>query len=274
MNKKILFFICAVQCVAVMPGFGAIAVKKAAPVATQSASAASSAASLLPAVLGLVSDVQQLNAKQKALTTECIPSSQEIQFVDNMVKEWAKVGAMTADEAQVRLGRSRCSDATSGYANSVNQAAGTGNDEFLCYNWFSGAGNEGTVWYGFPKVGKAEYCKDGSPLSMCGKNDRETVSDIYDIFNLIDFGVADYTQSEATMAARLITKIDECSYSKVSGKKRALWGEFLIDTMGSVGQKTNTASIMDAVQGVAGVAGGTGGGLQSLQSIANQLMNK
>ncbi len=266
MNKKILLLVALVLCAAGVDASAAISVKKAAPVATQESSVAAGAASLLPTVLGLVSNVQQLNAQQKALTTECMPSSQEIQFVDNMVKEWAKTGAMTAEDVQRQLRRRPCSSAVGGYANSVQVAAGTDAD-IICYDWFAGTGNEGMVWYGFPKVGKATYCKDGSPT--CSEKNRETVSDIYDIFNLVNFSAEDYTKTEATMAAKLIAKIDECSYSKVSEKKREMWGGFLIETMGGLGQKTNTGTIMDAVENVTG-----GGGLQSLGAIATQLMNK
>ncbi len=269
MNKKLLTLFCAVQFAAVMPAMAAVSIKKAAPVATQEASVGAGAASLLPTVLGLVSNVQQLNAKQKALTTECMPSSQEIQFVDNMMKEWAKTGAMTADEAAIRLGRRPCSGAVGGYESQVRRHAGTGSIEDVCFDWFGGTGNDGMVWERYPKVGKAEYCKDGTSISMCPRDERETVSDIYDIFNLIDFGVSDYTKTEATMAARLITKIDDCSYSKISAKKREMWGNFLVDTMGSVGQKTNTSTIMDAVQNVTG-----GGGLSSLGGLATQLMGQ
>ncbi len=264
MRKNILFLICACLSVAVTPTVAAVAIKKAAPVATQQTSASADAASLLPTVLGLVNTVQELNAKQKALNAECVPSSQEIQFVDNMMKEWAKTGAMTAADIEKQLRRRPCVSATGGYAASVQVVAGT-EGQVVCYDWFAGAGNEGMVWYKFPKVGKTTYCKDGSPT--CGENNRETVSDIYDLFNLINFGTDDYTATEATMAARLISKIDKCSYSKISAKKREMWGEFLVDTMSGVGQKTNTGSIMDAVQNVAG-----GGGLSSLRAIATQFM--
>lgn len=267
MNKKILLLLCVMQCVVLWPAVAAVTIKKAAPVATQSSSIRDNAATLLPTVLGLVSDVQQLNAQQKALSDKCIPSSQEIQFVDNMMKEWAKTGAMTADEVAQRLGRYPCDDADGGYARAVEIEMGTHSGE-VCFDWFKGdAGGEVAVWHGFPKVGKARPCKDGS--TWCEDREKETVSDIYELFALIDFDTVDYTKAEATMAARLITKIDDCSSVKVSAKKREMWGNFLIETMGGVGQKTNTADIMGVVQQVSG-----GGGLSSLGNIATQLMNK
>ena len=74
------------------------------------------------------------------------------------------------------------------------------------------------------------------------------------------------------MAAKLISKIEKCSYSKLNAKKKAMWGEFLVDTIGSVGQKTNTAAIMQTVGSVAN-SGGMGA-LQSLGGIASQFMDR
>ena len=68
----------------------AITITKAASVTPQETSSSSAGSSLIPTVLKLVSGVQQLNAQQKALTAECVPSAQEITFVDNTMKEWAK----------------------------------------------------------------------------------------------------------------------------------------------------------------------------------------
>ncbi len=266
MNKKLHIFCCAISCMAVMPAMAAVAIKKAAPVATQSSSAADTSASLIPTVLSLVSGVQQLNAQQKALTAECIPSSQEITFVDNTIKEWAKTGAMTAADIQKQLRRNPCQIASGGYAASVQISAGT-DGATLCYDYFAGDGNDGMVWEKFPKVGRATYCTDGS--LTCSDKNKKTVSDIYDIFNLVDFSEADYTAAEATMAAKLIAKIENCSNAKLSAKKKAMWGEFLVGTIGNVGQKTNTSTIMESVGGLTG-----GGGISSLGAIATQFMDK
>ena len=267
MKKSLLFFVCLTICFTGIPGNAAITIKKAEPVATQSSSSASTTASLVPTVLGLIGGIQQMNAKQKELTNECIPSSQEIAFVDSTMKEWAKTGAMSAEEVQRKLGRKPCSVAVGGYKASVIVAAGTDAPD-ICYDFFSGDGNTGMVWYGYPKVGSATYCVDGA-LS-CADKDKKTVSDIYDLFNLIDFGTSDYTAAEATMAAKLMSKIENCSYSKLSAKKRAMWGEFLTDTISGLGQSTSTGMIMEQVGNIAG--GGGLGALSSLGAIATQVM--
>ena len=72
------------------------------------------------------------------------------------------------------------------------------------------------------------------------------------------------------MASTLISKIENCSYAKISAKQRALWGDFLVSTMGNLGQKTNTGTILQTVSGVANSGGS--GALQSLGSIATQFL--
>ncbi|MBR4475637.1 MAG: hypothetical protein IKP05_03065 [Alphaproteobacteria bacterium] len=267
--KKALFAIAGlVSCMTATVAMGAVTVKKAAPVATQAASTTNSAGSLVPTVLSLVSNVQQLTSKQNDMMIECVPSSAEITFVNNIVKEWAKTGAMSAKDVQKKLKRKPCAGG-SGYAFDIEYNAATGLDD-VCYDYFVGYGNEGMVWYGFPKVGKTEYCDDGS--KNC-KN-KKTASDIYEIFDLVDFGYADYTKAEATMAAKLIAKVDECTDKKLSQKKREMWGEFLTTTIGGVGQKTNTSAIMDTVGGITKGGTNVSSGLSSLGSVATQFLNK
>lgn len=244
----------------------AITITKAASVAPQETSTSTATASLIPTVLNLVSGVQQLNAQQRALTAECVPTQQEINFVDNTMKEWAKTGASTATEIQRRLDRQRCATAVGGYNAAVQIAAGTDGGE-ICYDYFAGDGNVGMVWAGFPKVGIASYCEDGS-LSCSNK---KTVSDIYELFNLITFTEADYTESELKMASQLITKIEKCSDAKLSAKKREMWGAFLTDTISNLGQPTNTDTIMQQVSSITS-GGGALGSLGSLGSFASQIL--
>lgn len=267
MKKFLRLFLCITLIASVSDAFAAVTVKKAAPVTSQSSSTPATTASLAGTVLNLVSSVQQLSAKQKALSAECVPSSQEITFVNNTMKEWAKVGEMTAEDAQKRLNRRPCSIARGGYAQAVRIAAGTDAAD-ICYDYFAGDGNADMVWEGFPMASTATYCSDGS---LSCKNPVD-VSDIYEIFNLIDFSAADYTKTEATMAAKLLSRMENCSYAKLSAKKRAMWGDFLISTVGNMGQSTNTDAIMQSVSGVA--SGGGIGGLSSLGAIVQQFSNK
>lgn len=243
----------------------AVTITKAAPVASQDTSTVESSASLVPTVLGLVSGIQQLKAQQAALTAECIPSTQEINFVNNTIKEWAKTGSMSAEEVRQRLGRRPCTVASGGYRQNILTSAGTEMSD-ICYDYFAGSGNDGMVWAGYPMVGTATYCEDGS----LNCTDKKTASDIYEIFNLIDFTEADYTASELTMAARLTSKIEQCSSARLSAKKRELWGSFLTDTISSLGQPTSTGNIMQQVSAITG--SGAGGALNTISGFATQML--
>lgn len=246
----------------------AVSVKKAAPVATKEASKTDASASLVGSVLGLVSSVQTLNAQQKALTEDCVPTSAEINFVDKTIKEWAMTGAMSASE--IRLGNSKpCDSMTGSYRLSAERAENTELNDVICYDTFTGSGNDGMVWAGYPKVGLAEFCPGGD---LTCKN-KKKVSNIYEIFNLVDFEAKDYTPQEATMAGKLMDKIERCSNAKLSAKKRALWGEFLTNTLSNVGQKTNTGNILKQVSAVSNSGGGLGA-LGGLGGIATQYLDR
>jgi hypothetical protein len=223
-----------------------------------------------------------INKQQKELSRECIPSSTEMAFVDNAMKEWAKTGQMTKEQAKDKLGREPC-----GGAFDDPFAATTRGTYFDCYstdvlygdtpgidpkyNIFAGPGNDGMVWAGFPKSGLGYYCKDGMGMT-CSARDRINVTDVNDIFNMIDFGPADSLPAEATRAANRLVKVESCSSSKLSMRKRAMWGEFLKGTVENLGQPVNTGSIMDVVTNI--TSSGGAGVLQSLPAIATQFLAK
>ncbi len=267
--KKALVFFTAMLSLCPELGHAVATIKKAAPVASQQKSAMDSTGSLVPTVLGLVSSVQSLSAKTKELTAECVPSSADITFVNNVVKEWAKTGAATADEAEKSLGMRRCPNMPSGgYAHYMELYAGDAEQE-ICTDWFGDESEKDMVWYGFPKAAVATVCSDGS--YDCGNSKKKTVSNIYNVFNLVDFGIDDYTKREAQTAASLLNKIEKCSDAKLSARKREMWGDFLINTLGNVGQSTNTGAIMQSVQSVSGSGLG---GLSSISGLATDLLNK
>lgn len=249
--------------------FGAVKVTKAAPVAKQTQSTTDSVGSLVPTVMNLVGAVKTISAKTRDLSAECIPSTAEVNFVNNMVKEWAKTGASTADEAFTALRLQKCKTGDT-YAGTVELAGGQ-DDEIICCDYFSGTDSTGNVWDGFPKASVATYCSDGSIGVGCNSNKKKTVSNIYNVFNLIDFTELDYNKSELTMAKNLVAKIEKCSDAKLSARKRAIWNEFLMDTIGTLGAPTNTGTIMQSVSQVS--SGGIAGGLQSLGGIT-QFLNK
>ena len=248
-----------------------INVKKAAPVATKKADKMESATSLLPTVIGLVGDIKTLTAQQQQLAADCIPTGDELNTVNELVKEWARIGETDYTSAVSGLG-------------SVCGPAGKNNDDrayetFLtyyadknetCYVQFDSDSDKGMPWQSFPRATYAKVCR-GTDNKNC--ND---VSNIYDVFTKVSFGEADYTKAEATKIAKIIEKSQRCAPSKITAAKRELWGGFLTKTLGSVGQSSGASGTSAVIQTVSSMGGN--GGLQSilpsLGQVATQALEK
>lgn len=271
--KKIFFIFVAIACVT--SAFGAVnvkttGVKKAAPVATKQTDKLESATSLLPTVIGLVANVKSLNAQQQQLTADCAPTASEIETVNNLVKEWAKTGSVTVDGAVSGLGET-CGpskgDNASGYYENWMEVA---EKKETCYESFSSKGDEDTIWQYFPKASKGEICDQ-----VNGKNCKN-VSNIYDVFAKIPFTEEDYTEAEAKKISKLIEKMDKCAPGKLNAARRELYGNFLTQALGNVGQSTGaagTASVLEAVSGLGG-SGDIKSMLPSLGQMATQALDK
>lgn len=267
--KTHLIALIGILCIAHNSAMGAVSIKKASSVSTQKTSGISDAASLLPTVISLVEGVKQIKKSTKELTAECIPSSSEITFVNKLVKEWAKTGAATAEEAASAIKMRRCESPTGGYESSLRIMADTNEHDVLCFDWFGGSGDINQVWYQFPMAVSTYYCTDGS-ITGCGEDSRKYASNIYDVLNLVDFDQVDLTNDEMQLFGKLTDKIEKCSDAKLSARKKALWQDFLTTTIGNMGQKTNTGSIMEMVGQTAN--SGTSGILQSLGGMATQFL--
>ena len=272
MKKSLLCFITGLF-LAQNCALAAITVKKASSVAKKETKVQDVGASLLPTAINLYSTIKQLNQQQQALSAECEPTSQEINWVNNMIKEWAKAGGMFSEGTAV-AGMNKCGDSAD-YAASIRQNVESGGT--ICYDYFKADSTASTavknVWDNFPKASVATYYMvDGEYQSSGNAKNKQVASNIYDIFNLIDFSTEDYTASEATMASKLMEKMEKCAPAKLKAKKLAMWGDFAMTTVGSIGQKTNTGSIAEAVSGIVSSGGGMGGALQSLSGIATQFL--
>jgi hypothetical protein len=250
--------------------FGATVLKpkKAAPVAKQEVSTSTTnvGASMLPTALSLVQGVMELSQQQKALTAECQPSSSEINFVNNLVKEWANAGGVNPVGTKIQ----KCEGTK--YETRVRELANRDDKttQKICWDVFTDEEARGAVWRGYPKAVRVDYYKDGESKS---KN-KQVASNMWDIFALIegDFSEADYTKSESSQAIALHQKVDRCSDVKLAAQKRAAVGGFITSTISNLGQPTNTASVMDAVTGIMGQKGV--GGIGSLATVATQLLDK
>lgn len=237
--------------------FGAIVVnkqnsiKKAAPVAAQESGGVSgglqSAASLLPAVIGLVQDVQQLKKDQQQLGADCVPSSSEISTVNDLVKEWAKIGNTTKDNAGGGSLGVPAGDRT-------YQGCMELQDKDGCYEVFNNKEAGGYIWEGFPKASSAKLDN--------GKN----VSNIYAVLNRLPFGPEDYTKSELSKIKGLMEKADRCAPGTISKKKKELWGNFLVGTISKVGTSTGTAGVADVMNMAQGLGASGGSGISGVLS--------
>ena len=253
-----IFIICA--CIAPCLALGAVSVKKAAPVATKQADKMESATSLLPSVIGLVGSVRQLNAQQQQLTAECAPTSDEIETVNDLVKEWAKIGDASASSF---TGVTDCGKSGfQTYKNFMEQAEGNE----VCYSFFNG----GYVWDGFPKAEKAEICPDDN------KKNCKTVSNVYEVFGKITFSDKDYTKREAEKVAKLKDKYAKCAPAQVNAAKRELYGNFLTGTLSGIGQTTGAAETGSVINAVTSMGGGSniGSMLPSLGQMATQVLDR
>ncbi len=258
--KKILsvFMIAFMAAIPVMSQ-GAVTVKKAAAVSAKKADKMESATSLLPTVMGLVGSVKSLSAQQQQLDAECTPTSDELNTVNNLVKEWAKVGDTSASEAVSGLGEPcRLSEGGDNSSDSIYK-------DFMefysdgkkdCYLTFSSESDQGMIWENYPKASSVKICEENN-AKKC-----RIEHNLYDIFVKIPFGEEDLTKQEATKVAKLIEKSERCAPSKITAAKRQLWGGFLTQTLGSVGQTTGAAGTSSVIEAVSAMGGS--GNLQSL----------
>ena len=247
-------------------------VKKADAVKKQETTTVDSAASLLPTVIGLVQNVKNLSAQQQKLTADCAPTNEEITIVNDLVKEWAKIGDTDADSAANGLGVICAPDinADTAYEDGYYQKyMDYADKKDACYERFTGPNNKDMIWFEFPKASKATVCDVNNPKNC------HTVSNVYDVFAKISFGSADYTKSEASKIAKLIEKSERCTDAKQRAAKRELWGGFLTQTLGNVGKNSGASGTDMVIQAVSS-AGGSGlqSMLPSLGTIANQILDK
>ena len=230
--------------------------------------------SIAPTAVNLVTGVIALNQQQKALTAECEPTSREITFVNNMIKEWAIAGGVNPlKNGATKGGIGPCPDGAT-YKSRVerggaNLSVGTSN---LCYDTFSESDARGAVWAGFPKASTGEYCSGGGDISTCSKSKRKVMTNMWTLFDMIDFDNSDYTRSESSQAVALLQKATNCSGNKLAAKRLESFGGFIKNTISNAGQTTNTGNIMDAVSGLVNQSGLSGVG--GLANIATQFLDK
>lgn len=271
MKKILSIFVIGLMTAIPMVSQGAVTVKKAASVSAKKADKMESATSLLPTVIGLVGSVKSLNAQQQQLEADCVPSSDELNSVNNLVKEWAKVGDTSASDAVSGLGNEPCSgDEENNYKEGAyEEFLETADPKVTCYVTFTSDADKGMIWEKFPKATKAKVCQEGS------KNCKN-ISNIYDVLTRIPFSEEDLTKQEANKVAKLIEKSERCAPEKLTAAKREMWGGFLTQTLNGVGATTGaagTSSVIEAVSSMGG-SGSIKSLLPSLGQMATQTLDK
>jgi len=276
--KKIFAFFIVFACMMPCASWSAVnvkssGIKKAAPVATKQEDKLQSATSLLPTVIGLVGQVQALNKQQQQLSADCAPTSSEIQLVNDLVKEWAKTGLTTASGA-----RGSSIVACNGNDFFNNNEGNSLYEDFIrnsdsgteCIETFTSKNSEDMIWRGFPKASSGKVC-DVNDVKKC-----EPVSNIYDVFSVVRFSDEDYTATEAAKIAQFKAKAERCAPARINAAKRELYGGFVTQALGGVGQASGaagTASVLEAVSSMGG-SGNIQSMLPSLGTMATQMLDK
>jgi hypothetical protein len=242
-------------CCAGMPAQAAMTIKKAESVAPAAKSAEDTLTgnSLVPTALSLITGVMALNQQMKDLTGDCIPTDAEVNFVSNIMKEYAKVGATDQKSITAGLKREPCDGES--FKDRMQSAAMTSGIQ-PCFATFNQDSDKGMIWQDYPRASKASICKKNGGFN-CLSKDEQIVSDVYDVFALVGFGPADYLPSEATLAAKMMEKIERCSNVKLAAKKRELWGNFMFSAAGGLGKTgAGLADTMSAVNQIMAAGGG------------------
>lgn len=275
--KKLITVFVVLLCVTPWVSWAAInvknsGIKKAAPVATQKTDKMESVTSLLPTVIGLVGTVKTLSAQQQQLSADCAPTSSEIELVNDLVKEWAKISTVNADTAVYGLGKEPCNRGDKDENNYNNFAAymNEADDNESCYETFSSKNDKEMVWHGFPRASSMQKC------DLVNKKDCENKSNIYYVFAKIPFTDEDYTESEAKKIAQFKAKANRCSPVKINAAKRELYSNFVTQALGSVGKTsgaTGTEAVLEAVSSMGG-SGNIQTMLPSLGVMATQMFDK
>lgn len=272
MKKYFAILLCACVC---MAGFAAMAanvkVKKASSVKQQEQASgieAITSNSLLPGVIGLVSNVTNMKNQLKQLEGECKPTQSEIDWVNKMVKEYAMVGPESVEKF---MGSWDACGPGNSYAADV--AASLEANLQPCVDTFNSSTDNGRIWQGYPKAAWTQYCSDGGDL--CADAKKKSVSNIYEIFGKIQFSESDYTADEISMYVKLLEKQKKCSPENISKANKEAYSSLVTGTISSLsqsitpgGQQSNVGGIMDAVKGL----GGGAQGLSSFGGAALQLL--
>ncbi|MDR1027078.1 MAG: hypothetical protein LBL46_01540 [Rickettsiales bacterium] len=249
-------------------GGGGIAIKKADAVVEQKQDAMGSlnASSLIGTAVNLFAGFQALKQSTTALDANCAPTQAELDFVNKMVKEYAKTGK----ESQAVMFASINKDV--GYQEHCDFATNVGVDGLpQCAGHLD---DKDKIWNLYPKAEMKKKCPPANP--QCVAKEEKYYSNIYDIYGEMAWSESDMLPDELSAHSKLMAKAEQCSPAAIKKKKAELTGNLITGTMGSIGKQQNSGDVMGAVSGLmqssSASGGGIMGGVSGLGSMGMSMM--
>ena len=242
-------------------GGGGITIKKAGAVKEQPQEKmdAFTGTNLAGMAIGLVAAVQSMKKEERGMNESCKPSTEQVNFVNKMMKEYAKIGQNPADKTKEAVGAPASGNCGT-YENYV--LSGMGGE--ICYDVFKDpTDDENRIWAQYPKAAQAvRACPKNKP--GCAEPDKKYYSNAYEIYAQMGWTEADLLPDELSQHAAVMRKVEDCSAESLNRKQKEMAGNVITGAIGTLGKKQNTAATMQTAMGV--VAGmdaptGLGGGL-------------
>ncbi|MDR1071582.1 MAG: hypothetical protein LBL21_03000 [Rickettsiales bacterium] len=271
MRKLLALFLMSLYAGAAGAAPGGYQIKKAAAVEVQEQGAmeAATGQNLVGTALSLVSGVMALKKSEQELSESCAPKSGDVEHVNKMVREYAKIGAQTADKMLESL-EAKDKQPGDGGKDCFRDTVGVDGLN-LCYPVY---GDKDVIWKGYPVAVSLKKCPPKKP--NCASKDEKYYSNAYEIYDQMNWSAADLLKDETSAHAQLEKKIEECSPAVLKRKKQELTGNLITSTLGGIGQKQGTGNTMGQVSGMMGAMGGGGGGamgaIGGIGSLATGMM--
>ena len=255
-------------CLCLSGAGAAVTINKAPSVKSQpkqDTATALTANSLIGTAIGLVGSVQSMKQQQLALAAGCAPSSSDVTFVNEMVKEYAKTGKEKASEMINRL----LPNGNSPHCKFIDTAGVKGGK--VCYSTYDATSDDSEIWSGYPKAESDRKCPPEK--QDCADKDKKYYSNVYEIYNAMGWSDEDLLPNEVSNHSRIMAKMEECSPEILKRKNQELQGQLITGALGGIGQKQNTAGTMVGVSSlVQGMGGGGGGVVSGLSGLGTQML--
>lgn len=209
--------------------------------------------------IGLATGIMQIKDAERGLTSGCAPSQSDVDFVNKMMQEYAKMGRETPRQMIDKLSGANTESENCSYNSWAMTQQGA-----VCYERFS---EEGKIWNKYPKASRLSSAICPPDKSGCAEKDKRYYSNAYEVYGYMGWSEADLMSSEeVSNHAKLMKKIEECDPAVLKKKKQEMTMGLVTNTLGGLGQKQNTGGVMEQVGAMMQTSGG--GGSNPLGSLA------